>query len=91
MEVILNALEESHVLRNIPLLGMFHRQKGTKAWKEINNNYGIKTATFNTLHKDVWQNTTEFMFLQKDWDESRVDTIGQNGNDGLHYKEIANE
>ena len=22
-----------------------------------------------------------------DWDEARVDTIGQNGNDGLHYEE----
>ena len=21
----------------------------------------------------------------KDWDEARVDVIGQNGNDGLHY------
>lgn len=21
-----------------------------------------------------------------DWDESRIDVIGQNGNDGLHYK-----
>jgi hypothetical protein len=21
-----------------------------------------------------------------DWDEDRIDTIGQNGNDGLHYK-----
>ena len=22
-----------------------------------------------------------------DWDEGRIDIIGQNGNDGLHYKE----
>lgn len=22
----------------------------------------------------------------EDWDESRADTIGQNGNDGLHYE-----
>lgn len=25
------------------------------------------------------------------WDESRIDTIGPNGNDGLHYKEKDNE
>ena len=23
-----------------------------------------------------------------DWDESRVDVIGQNGNDGLHYEPV---
>ena len=23
-----------------------------------------------------------------DWDEARIDTIGQNGNDGTHYEEV---
>jgi len=26
--------------------------------------------------------------IQLDWDESRIDTIGQNGNDGEHYDKV---
>lgn len=62
-EIILNNLPEQHELRNIPLLGKFHRQKGTKAWKEIGGNYGIRNVTFNQLNKEVWTDTTEFMAL----------------------------
>ena len=65
-EVILNNLPEDHPLRNTKLQGMFHRQKGTKMWKEINGNYGIRNATFNELSKSVWQDTTEFMYEEKD-------------------------
>lgn len=64
MEIILNNLQYDHVLRNTKLQGMFHRQKGTKMWKEINGNYGIRNATFNALSKDVWQDTTEFAFIK---------------------------
>lgn len=28
------------------------------------------------------------LLAKEDWDEGRIDIIGQNGNDGLHYKEI---
>ena len=63
MEIILNDLPSNHVLRNTKLQGMFHRQKGTKAWKEINGNYGIRNATFNALSKEVWQDTTEFAWI----------------------------
>ncbi len=62
-EIILNDLPDDHVLRNTKLQGMFHRQKGTKAWKEINGNYGIRNVTFNQLSHKVWQNTTEFAFI----------------------------
>jgi hypothetical protein len=27
-------------------------------------------------------------FKVNEWDEERVDIVGQNGNDALHYKEI---
>lgn len=64
MEIILNDLPSDHELRNTRLQGMFHRQKGTKTWKEINSNYGIRNATFNALSKDVWQDTTEFAFIK---------------------------
>lgn len=33
------------------------------------------------ISKDLWET---------DWDESRVDSIGQNGNDGLHYGGFTN-
>lgn len=62
-EIILNDLPIDHVLRNTKLQGMFHRQKGTKMWKEINPNYGIRNATFNQLNKEVWTDTTEFAFI----------------------------
>jgi hypothetical protein len=63
VEIILNDLPTDHVLRNTKLEGMFHRQKGTKHWKEINGNYGIKNATFNQLNADVWVKTTEFAWI----------------------------
>lgn len=64
-ETILNNLPESDPLRNVPLQGMYHRQKGTKPWKEIGGNYGIRRATYNMLNKEVWQDTTEFMYEEK--------------------------
>lgn len=65
MAIILNDLPDDHPLRNAPLQGMYHRNKGTKAWKEINGNYGIRKATFNQLSKAVWTDTTEFAFIEK--------------------------
>lgn len=65
-ETILNNLPPDHPLRNTKLQGMFHRNKGTKAWKEINGNYGIRNATFNQLSKPVWQDSTEFAFITED-------------------------
>jgi len=92
-EVILNDLPVNHPLRNTPLLNFYHRNKGTKAWKQIGGNYGIRRATYNQLSKEVWQDTTEFMIelepemidVLDHWDEDRMDVIGQNGNEGLHY------
>ena len=65
-ETILNYLPPEHELRNTKLLGMFHRQMGTKAWKEINGNYGIRNVTYNQLSKPVWQDTTEFAYIESD-------------------------
>ncbi len=65
-EIIINNLPPEHELRNIPLQGMYHRQKGTKSWKEINGNYGIRNVTFNQLSKEVWQDTTEFAWIEKE-------------------------
>jgi hypothetical protein len=39
-------------------------------------------VTHEILRQDSkWQGEP----IQLDWDESRIDTIGQNGNEGLHY------
>lgn len=65
-EIILNNLAPEHELRNTKLQGMFHRNNGTKAWKEINGNYGIRNATFNQLSKEVWTDTTEFAWIEKE-------------------------
>lgn len=65
-EIILNSLPQAHELRNTKLQGMYHRNIGTKAWKEINGNYGIRNVTFNQLSKEVWQDTTEFAWIEKE-------------------------
>lgn len=65
-EIILNDLPADHILRNTKLEGMYHRQKGSKYWKLINSNYGIKNVTFNQLNADVWIKSTEFAWIQDD-------------------------
>lgn len=65
-EIILNNLLPEHELRNTKMQGMYHRNIGTKAWKEINGNYGIRNVTFNQLSKTVWQDTTEFAWIEKE-------------------------
>ena len=94
-EIILNNLFVDHVLRNTKLQGMFHRQKGTKAWKEINGNYGIRNVTFNQLSKDVWQDTTEFAWIGKSENEffrkGKEIAKAIDANDGCIDKTILNE
>jgi hypothetical protein len=44
-----------------------------------------KKETHDILRPDLkWQGDS----IQLDWDESRIDTIGQNGNDGEHYDKV---
>ena len=89
-EVILNTLPETHVLRKIPLIELkaFYRRPDSKVWQEMTPAYTLaKTKiTFNQLG-EVWKSDTwkATEMPSVDWDESRIDVIGSNGNDGLHY------
>lgn len=41
------------------------------------------------LDRKTFEDNFDAIFRKpkEDWDEDRIDVIGQNGNDGLHYKE----
>lgn len=89
-EVILNNLPQNHSLRNIPLIELkaFYKRPDSKVWQEVTPAYTLaKTKiTFNQLgevwRRDDWKAT---YIPSVDWDEGRMDVIGSNGNDGLHY------
>lgn len=50
----------------------------TKAFEEnFDKIFGKKKAAYQPLNQD-------------DFDEQRIDVVGQNGNDGLHYKDKGN-
>ena len=85
---LLADLPYHHALRNLPLIeiGTYYQAKGAKTWREVFPAFGIAKKTFNelspvwTLH-DKWIATKDPL----EWGDSRMDVIGQNGNDGLHY------
>jgi hypothetical protein len=88
MHILLNSLPTDHVLRNTPLieLNAKYKSKGFITYAEITPAFGIAKKTFNQLG-DVWTDGTEWIAVTTGevWDESRMDIIGQNGNEGLHY------
>lgn len=49
MEVILNDLPYEHLLRNIPLAGMYYRRPDAKILQQISSAYGIAKKTYNQL------------------------------------------
>jgi hypothetical protein len=87
-EWLLKTLPHEHHLRNLPLrdVGAFYLARGAKVWREVFPAFGIAKKTFNELspvwtQHDDWKATKDPL----DWDEDRINVIGQNGNDGLHY------
>ena len=47
--------------------------------------FGVKKKTNGGWVPPPLNNPQSAQELIDDWDESRVDTIGSNGNEGLHY------
>lgn len=84
--ISLNELPEEHPLRNTKLcdLDVFYRGPSTRAWQQVLPSYNISKVTYNELG-DVWKENQEWVVDTEAWDEDRVDTIGQNGNNGEHY------
>ena len=88
-DIILNDLDPSDIYRNTPLieLGVYYRRPEAKVWQEMTPAYTLakNKVTFNQLapvwQSDIWKVTRPLT----DWDEDRMDVIGTNGNDGLHY------
>lgn len=89
-EVRLNDLPLEDPNRNTPLLqiGAFYKDVSVKTWREVFPNFGIAKKTYNQLG-EVWTNHTDWKatkpVIEPDWNDTRMDIIGSNGNDGLHY------
>ena len=85
--VILNKLPESHPLRNQPLLDLKaeYQSKDSKLWYVVRPAFKIANRSYNQLagawtEYDIWRVETD-----DEWDEDRIDIIGQNGPTGEHY------
>ena len=77
----LHELEETHYLRNIPLIEIKAWYKnGNNAFREVFPNFNIAKKTYNELG-EVWT-TNHLWESREEWDETRMDIIGQNGNIG---------
>lgn len=85
--ICLNDLYPTHILRNTKMSEMkvSYRAVGTKIWQELMPSFNISKNTFNEL-APVWTKGQEWVVEDPEsWDEGRIDSIGQNGNDGEHY------
>jgi len=84
--VILNNLVEDHPYRNTPLieLNAEYVSRGSKIWYKVQPAFNISKKTFNELAY-VWKNWDTWRIPVEDWDEERINVIGQNGNTGEHY------
>ena len=85
--VILNKLPEDHPLRNKPLIELKaeYQSKDSALWYEVRPAFKIANRSFNQLASawvqyDIWR-----VNVEDEWDEDRIDRIGQNGNTGEHY------
>lgn len=88
-ELELDNLPIGDINRNTPLaeLGAMYQDFDMKGWREVFPNFGIAKKTYNQLgllwtSKSKWKATKP---IDDGWDEDRLDRIGQNGNEGLHY------
>lgn len=86
----LETLAHNHPMRNLPLnsIDASYKSRFSTVFAVVTPSYGISRKTYNELGI-VWTKDTEWIAIETqdslDWDEGRMDTIGQNGNDGLHY------
>lgn len=56
--------------------------------QQVCNGYAESSQVCADLVKRGIYPQIVIQYLADDWDEKRVDVIGQNGNDGLHYESI---
>ena len=84
--VILKELPEDHPLRNTPLIQIQaeNQTKDSKIWYEIRPAFKISNKTYNELGP-AWTEYDMWRGWEEDWNENRIDIIGQNGNTGEHY------
>ena len=87
--MILNDLPEKHPLRNTPIGKLQAKYRWKKAsekaqWRSVEvGSPKLVDKTFNQL-SEAW--TKWDWWVAEDWDEKRIDIIGSNGNEGLHYE-----
>lgn len=55
--------------------------------KKTNGGWKPPLAPLATTPQEFFDNGKAIAKSVDDWNEARVDTIGQNGNEGLHYEE----
>ena len=53
---------------------------------EMTEEEAIEFFEFNIIGSYVGEETPLFVWKLDEWDEDRMDVIGQNGNDGEHYE-----
>lgn len=87
--VILNNLPVEHPLRNTPLieLNAEYVSRDSKLYYKVQPAFTIakSKSTFNQL-ADLWTTYDVWRVpIEEEWDEERIDIIGANGNEGLHY------
>jgi hypothetical protein len=92
-DIFLNDLPYSHILRNVPLIDInaVYQPIGSKAWREVFPAFGIANKTFNELAEcwtgDRFKTSSEYAHkLAEQYEETRMNIIGRNGNEGLHYE-----
>jgi len=55
--------------------------------KKTNGGWKPPLTPLATTSKQFFENGNQVAKSLDEWNEARVDTIGQNGNEGLHYEE----
>ena len=63
MEIELAELPVEHLLRNIPLLGMYYYSLDSKVKNKIRPAYTIAKKTYNDLGP-TWTNTERFVYVE---------------------------
>lgn len=87
--VTLNNLPVDHPYRNTPLIELDaeYVSRDSKLYYKVQPAFTIakNKVTFNQL-ADLWTTYDTWRVPIKDeWNEERMDIIGQNGNEGSHY------
>lgn len=89
--IYLEELPQDHALRNMPLASINAEYRWKKAspatiWrKAADQSKIIQNTTYNQLG-ETWTKWDDWIVKSENlWDESRIDHIAQNGNNGEHY------